>query len=119
MKPDKPQTKSKKWFWAGVVLLTISGLFWLFMLVGMLLDPSDALTLFIVLLILTILPVTIGLYGIKPDFVVFRYLSFKDRTRDRFCERLRTIGVSAKMCERGADDPSPSAVSKSKVVSSV
>jgi hypothetical protein len=114
MKPDKRQTKSKKWFWAGVVLLTISGLFWLFTLVGMLLDPSDALFVFIGSLILTILPVTIGLYGIKPDFVLFRYLSrwkrvlddkFRDRTRERFCERLRTIGVSAEMCERGADEP--------------
>ena len=41
----KSHGRKTGWYWAGMVLLTISGLFWLFMLVGMVAEPSDALTL--------------------------------------------------------------------------
>ena len=65
--PNNERSMPKRrriWFWAGVVLLTLSALFWLFLVIGMATDPQDLADMITGGAVLTIIPVGIAIYGV-------------------------------------------------------
>jgi len=50
------------WFWVGVVLLSISVLWWLIFIIAIVSEPKDVVVSFVVWLLLSALPIGIGIY---------------------------------------------------------
>jgi len=59
--------KRKIWFWGGVALLTLSVLTWLVLIIMMISGVRGAEWMMLIGIVLTIIPITIGIYAISPD----------------------------------------------------
>lgn len=57
--------KRGAWFWAGVALLSLSALIWLFIIVAIISEPSDASAGITAGVLLTIIPIGIGIYCLR------------------------------------------------------
>jgi len=50
------------WIWVGVILLTISALFWLVVVAGVVAKIQDASSMILAGLLLSIVPIGVGIY---------------------------------------------------------
>ena len=64
---DNEDRKRGAWFWIGTVLLTLGALFWMLLIWAVADDPEDTVDSIIGGMILTIIPMTIGIYAIHRD----------------------------------------------------
>lgn len=57
--------KERIWFWIGITLLSASALWWLCVIISLAADPEGADVVILVHVLLTAIPVGIGIYGIR------------------------------------------------------
>ena len=57
--------KRRAWFWVGVGLLSLSALWWLVLILVVIIGHEDAFDTFLRGVVITIIPIGIGIYGIR------------------------------------------------------
>ena len=57
--------KKNRWFWIGIALLSISALFWLTLIFVITIDPEDTGGKVLTTVVITVVPLTIGIYCVR------------------------------------------------------
>ena len=57
--------RRSRWFWVGVVLLSISALLWLIIIVGIATQPQEAGDAILGIIVITVIPIGIGIYCVR------------------------------------------------------